>query len=170
MAFELRLSLVVSSDSEECLHQRSGFEMTWAERAAAKLVEKEREQKRQEEIAAQQRSQVVSNAPYIWQALVEKLQKEVNAFNKFRPDSLSMTPLIDNKVRLNSERGTVELAFDPAAPAIKFDTVRRETGSTNHNSGTVKFMVVQREVMLRTDDSSYANVDALAEELLNLLV
>jgi hypothetical protein len=170
LTFELRLSLIVSAASEKPSFQKRGLTMAkWADKAVARLAKEEAERKRQEQADAQARTHIVSGSPYIWEQIVKMLQTEVEDFNNYRPESLNITPVINETIKLTSEKGEIELKFDRDAPAISYKTIRREIGSTNHDSGSVTFGVSHRELGLYRNKARLTE-EELVEELLNLLI
>lgn len=171
MAFDIKLNLSISSGR--------GLSMTgWAERALAKIADKESLERERGQKYIEERSQEKANAPHRWSELVEVLTEEIEKFSQSRPRFLTMTDIAAEAdavgKQLRSPNKTITLIFQRAIPQIDY----RVDGSRGPSEraellrkGVFDFRIEGRSVWLaeRSTCATYSAPEA-AEYLLDLLV
>jgi len=128
----------------------------WAQRTLRQMAEKDATDADRDKIASQRRSQVNSEAPYIWDQIRGVINEEVSDLNQSRPNCLRLEPhpLVPNPtLRVASSTKAVRLNFNPTVPLISLEVSHSPrdvyTASAAPSSEHIEFDADARGVWLR---------------------
>jgi hypothetical protein len=167
MVFALKVDLSVSFPIFE-------GDLTTMEEAFYRLQNKEGVEHKERQLQAQERSQIMAEAPALWNQLVRSVSMEVAEFSNLRPGYLSMTDQSQSTafpffgVSITGTNHKIEVIFSPEAPRINFKAQGALQGT--QKEGTYSFKLSGGEVMLHDEHNQRFAVPDVASSLLNNLL
>lgn len=143
----------------------------WAKRANEKLLKEEADRKAAEQFYVKQRTQLEAEVPGLWEELKAILYREISAFNKLRPNYMSMDQDYQGakSINLRSEKMSLTLEFDENA--LKVETRSRSmNGASVSTGGGYIFEITGNRVGFSNQHERCVSAAVAAESFLNLLV
>lgn len=152
----------------------------WAERVANRIKEAKQDRRRSEELELQRGKKISTQAPRLWEQLVETIKSKVAELNNLLDDEPqerleinTPTNFLATVQKRNHANAKLELMFDGDDPSIKYTLARDiyNPGMTTKTIGRYEFGISDGHAYLHEENIALATqIEDVAEFLLDSLM
>jgi hypothetical protein len=173
MIFDFNFSVSVSSSPNSHKGELSTMD-SWAKEKFFKLQEREGQEYQEKQQQAQERGQIMAEAPSLWNQLTREVAMNVAEFSDLRPAYISMVDQSQSKtepwfaVSRTDTTEQVKVTFNAAAPRIHFAVQGTIRGT--REQGSYSFKLSEGNVMLFNEHNLRVTVPNAATMLLDKLI